>query len=525
MAAKKTTTSINKKNSTAGSSTKKQPTASEMREWYAKYASRIENFERSENALQLVDPTKSSTKNFTTFSKETLRTYMKNPLRNYKNLRNLSRYLYYVSQAYRRLIQYYANMPDLRYRSVIPRVDLNKGFDQKNDMQSYYDTLMLLDELPLTTEFYKMLVIAWIEDVSFGCAYFTEKENGRYDMFILPLSADYCVVTGIYEDGSIAFDFDMTYFNSNEDLIEWWGYPWDQMWKEYQKDTRNNRYQPLPDDVAVALKVNLDSPDDILMPFMGMFSSLISLNDLVEISAIADEQEIYKLLAVTIPLLDSSSEPDDFAVDPETAINFYNKMINSLPDYTNAVILPGMDIKDISFDSNKVNDVSKVENATKTVFNSAGGGQVLHNVNISGSTGLNLAMKADELQALRPLLGEIEAIVNRLISFKLNNPSKIKFLEVTKYTSEEYKDSLIKSMNYGLPFAMTIGSLSGYSEADLIAMANVNNTLGIESLFKPLATASTRSAGESQGGAPTKSDGEITSDGEASRDKRETSND
>lgn len=519
MANKSTTT---KKNS-ATSSSKKQPTAAEMRDWYTKHKSTIENFEKAQNSLlQMVDPTKSNNKTFSTFSKDRLRTYMKNPASNYKNLRNLSKFLYYVSQAYRRLVHYYANMPDLRYRSIIPRIDLNKGFDAKNDIESYYNTLMFMDELPLGAEFHKLLVKAWVEDASFGVGYFTDKGNGRYDMFILPLPSDYCVITGLYPDGSIAFDFDMTYFNSNQDLIEWWGEPWTTMWKEYQKDTRNNRYQPVPDDVAVALKVNLDTPDEILMPFMGMFSSLISLNDLVEISAIADEQEIYKLIGITIPLL-SSDNPDDFAVDPETAINYYNKFVDDLPDYTNAALLPGLDMKEISFDSNKVDDVSKVEKATKEVFNTAGGGQVLHNVNISGTTGLNLAMKTDELQALKPLLSEIEAIVNRLLSYQLNNAAKVKFLEVTRYTSEEYKDSLIKSMNYGLPFAMTIGSLSGYSESDLIAMANVNNALGIEELFKPMATASTRSAADTVG-APTKSDTDLTDDGEASRDKRDASN-
>lgn len=514
------TSTTKKKNSATSSS--KQPTAAEMRDWYSKHKKTIENFEKLENGLlQLVDPTKSTTKTFTTFSKETLRTYMKNPARNYKNLRNLSKFLYYVSQAYRRLVHYYANMPDLRYRSIIPRVDLNKGFSSKDDIQSYYDTVMFMDELPLSTEFYKMLVKAWVEDAAFGVAYFTDKGNGRYDMFILPLQSDYCVITGLYPDGSIAFDFDMTYFSgSNADMVEWFGEPFTTMYEEYQKDTRNNRYQPVPDDVAVALKVNLDTPDDILMPFMGMFASLISLNDLVEISAIADEQEIYKLLSVKVPLLNSDS-PDDFAIDINTAVAYYNQLVNNLPDYTNAALLPGMDIDEISFDNNKVNDVSKVEQATKEVFNSAGGGQVLHNVNISGSTGLNLAMKTDELQALKPLLGEIEGIMNRLASYQLKNPAKIKFLEVTKYTSEEYKDSLIKSMNYGLPFAMTIGTLSGYSESDLIAMANVNNALGLTDLFKPMATASTRSAEESTGGAPTKSDTEITDDGESSRDKKE----
>lgn len=514
------TKNINTKNSvSAGSSRKRQPTIEELRQWYAKA-------EHSKAALQLLDPASNAAKTFNTFSKDILRTYMENPLRNYRNLRNLSKFLYYRSQPYRRLIQYNANMIDLNYRSVIPNIDLTKGFDINNDMQAYYETLMYLNKLPLNTEFYKMLVIAWREDAAFGCAYFDD-DGG---MFILPLPADYCVITGIYYDGSLAFDFDMSYFSSKQDILEMWGEPFTSMYNAYQADTTNGKYQPMPDDVAVCLKVNMDSPEDILMPFMGMFDSLISLEDLIDISAVADQQEIYKLLAMKIPLLDNTNEPNDFAVDIDVAIEYYNKIVNEiLPDYTNAVILPGLDVDDISFDSTKVNDVTKVENATKAVFNSAGGGQVLHNANISGTTGLNLASKSDEAQALRPLLGEIESIMNRLLSHRLSNPAKVKFLEVTRYTKEEYKASIIKDMNYGVPFVMTLGALNGYSEMDMIAMANVNNALGLETLFKPMATASTRSNTDSatenpEGGRPTEDDTELTEDGEASREKRETSN-
>ena len=491
---------------------KKKNRASYMRK---SYASKKNN---NSDYLRIVNPTKTTTKTYSTYSKEKLRTYMENPLKNYNKLREISVYLYYRSQPYRRLIHYYAGMIDLNFRYVLPNTDLTKGFDEKKDMASYYETLELLDKIPLNNEFFKMSVISWREDAAFGCAYFDD-ENG--DMFILPLPAKYCVITGIYNDGTLAFDFDMSYFQNRKETLELWGEPFVSMYRAYEKDKVNGKYQPMPDDYAVVLKINMDYPEDILMPFMGIFDSLISLEDLIDLSAVADQQEIYKMLAFKMPL-NKTDRTDDFAVDPNTAIAYYNRIIEDLPDYANAVLLPGLELDEISFDSNKINDVTKVENATKAIFNSAGGGQVLHNVNISGSTGLDLAMKMDETYALKPLLGQIEGIVNRLLSFRLSNPARVKFMEVSKYTKEERKDSIIKGMNYGTPDVMMFGVLNGYSEKDIILMSYVNKALNIEEIFKPLATASTRSAEEATPGRPKSSSSEITEDGEKSREKQET---
>ena len=92
---------------------------------------------------------------------------------------------------------------------------------------------------------------------------------------------------------------------------------------------------------------------------------------------------------------------------------------------------------------------------------------------------------------------------------------------MTKYTKNDYKDSVIKDMNYGLPMIFTLGALNGYSELDMLSMANLNNSLGLDELFKPLATASTRSNADSEGGAPAKSDEDVTDEGDSSRDKRD----
>lgn len=495
-----------------GSSRKsiKQMTDEELRDWYSKNAKNIEKFERAQEALQYLDPTKTNTRTFSTFSKDTLRTYMQNPLAQYKNLRNVSRFLYYRSQIYRRIINYNASMIDTNFRSVIPQMDLINGMDTQKALKSYYDTLVILDKMNLASEMLKAYTTCWIEDVFFGVYYFNPDGGG----FVLQLDPDYCQITSIYPTGDFGFDFDMTYFRSHAEQLELWGEPFTSMNREYE--STNQKWVAVPDEYCICFKVNTTEPTIPTPPYITLFDSIINVEDLKEITQVADEADIYKLLVAKIPLLDSD-EVDDFAVDPDTAIAYYQKMIEALPDYVNAILSP-IDVDSISFDDNRTNDVNKVENASKNILKTSG-----HSIlaEATGTTAVTAAIKADEDYAISSLLIQTQAWVNRFLSYQLSDPAKVKFLEVTKYTKEAYKESLIKDMNYGLPFATTLGVLNGYSELDLISMANINNALGLNELFKPMATASTRSSEESEGGRPTSEDTDLTDEAEANRDKQD----
>lgn len=507
--AKSTTT--NKKNSATSSSIKKQPSVAELREWYEKEQKRLENFERAEKALQLLDPSKTNTKSFSVFSKEKLRTYMQNPLTNYKNLRNLSRFLYYRSQIYKRIIMYNATMIDTNYRTIIPYIDIIKGVDSDNIIKSFYDTSVMLEKFNLNTEMLKVYTKCWIEDVFFGVFYFDEQEGG----FILPLDPDYCQITAVYPTGDYGFDMDMSYFRSHQAELELWGEPFTSMYNAYQADTTGGKWQQVPDEYCVCFKIDSTDLTTPIPPYINLFDSIINLEDLKEITNIADRANIYKLLVAKIPLLNGTNSVNDFAVDPDTAIDYFNRMKEDLPDYVDAIISP-IDVDSITFDQDQASDVNKVENAAKNILKTSG-----HSIlaEASGTTATKAAITSDVEYAISSLIGQTQSWVNRILSINLTNPSKVKFLEVTKYTKGDYKDSVIKDMNYGVPLVMTLGALNGYSELDMISMANLNNALGLNKLFKPLATSSTRSAEESSGGRPTNDT--PTDESEDSESKRE----
>ena len=493
-------------------------TAREMTDWYQKNKKVIESFKKAneEEILQIQNPTKSTTKSFTTYSKENLRTYLENPLSNAKNLRNLSKYLYYRSQVYRRLIQYNANMINLQYRSVIPPYNAEGDNEPKEILKSYSDTLNLLEKMNLNLAFKPACVTAFREDVFFGCAYFDET-----GFFILPLDPDYCKVAGVYDDGSLAFWMDMSYFMSNSDYLEYWGEPFTTMYKAYQKDSVNGKWQAMPEENCVCLKIDLTDWQTPIPPYIGLFDSLINLEDLKNITAIADEQDIYKMLVATVPLISGSDDVDDFAVDLKTASKYFSLLKDQLPNYTTALLSP-IPIEGIEFNGDQTSDVNKVENATKTVLNTSGGAQVLNSSSISGTTAWTGAIRSDEDMALSSLLPQIQAIMNRLLATQLDNPSRIKFIGVTTYTVDGFRDNVIKACTYGVPNKLLIGTLNGFSELDTLSMAYLeNDILELPKKFIPLQSSNTQDTAQIAAENDVTSSEDLTDSGEESIDKRD----
>lgn len=494
--------------------------AAEIKEWYTQNHRTIENFAKAQEALKLVDPTKNISRSFSTFDKSKLRTYMKNPIANYKNLRGLSRYLYYRCSVYRRLIWFNATMIDTNARAVIPIIDLKKGGDKSQVLASYNDTLSVLENMNMALEFLKAYIIAWREDVFFGIAFYDES-----GYFILPIDPDYAKVTGAYMTGDLAYMIDCSYFKRQEDMVEWVGEPFKSMYRKYQNDTVNNKWQQVPDEYCVCFKVNIDDHEVPLPAYMNLFNSLINLADLEEIQAVADEQQIYKMLAATIPLNKNSGEPDDFSVDPNTAVAYYDKLVSSLPPYIAAAISP-IPLEVLTFGEDQTTDVNKIENATKTVLNTSGGAQLLNSSSISGSTAWQGAIKFDERYATASLLPQTQAYLNRFLSYHVTNPAKVKLLETSTYTKSVLKKELLENGQYGLPTALAVNALNGFSEIETMSLNFLEQeVLGLADKLKPLQSSHTQSTKTTkESGGQTKdiggADG-ISDDGEASRDKRD----
>lgn len=479
------------------------------------YEKRIELHKKVMESLNLYNPAKTTTRTSNTFNKETLKTYMERPYANEKQLRNLSRFLRNRSQVYKKIINDNATMIDTRYRQVIPNYDLAKKKKVSPDKirKSYFETIEILEKMNLASEMLKVYLECWTCDVFYGAYYYYKDQGG----IMIPLDPDYCKIIGLYPTGDFAFAFDLSYFTGKDEQLELYGEPFTGMYKKYENDSINERWQQLPDQYACCMKVNLEDYTSVLPPYLNLFYSLIDLEDLKELIAIEEENNLYKILYFTLPLFSNSNVPDDFSIDPQTATEYYKKIVDSLPDNVASFLTP-IDIKQIEFDPNQASNVDRVENASKNILKTAGHVAM---ADPDGATAMSAALRADEDYAISSLLPQTEAWVNRMLSYYMTNPSKVKFLSVTKYSRDTFKEGLIRDLNYGLPVIQTLGILNGFSEADMISIANFHEAIGLSELYRPLSTASTQSGADSdEGGRPAEV---ITTDGgEEAKEKRES---
>ena len=506
-----------KTNSANGTSNR--PNATEMRDWYEKNKHSLEMYAKAKDALfNLREISKNKKyKSIETISKEDLRQYLENPTNYEVQLRNISWYLITRSQIYYRLIKYYSNMFRLDARSVIPPFSLTEENDKDSILESYQSTLEILEKMNLQYEFLKVYCNCLIQDVFYGVVYFDENSDQKTSMFFLPLPADYCRIQGIFPNGNFAFAMDMSYFKRNKELLEIWGEPFTSMQKEYEKT--GVKYVLCPQEYSVCLKFRAEDTEMILPPFAGLFSALLGLQELEDIQAIASEQEIYKLLVATIPLINGADNPDEFAVNPQLAVDYFNKLVDALPNYTDAVITP-IPIDYVSFNNDTVaSDVSKVQNATKSVLNTAGGSQVLNSATINNSSSAEAALKLDTEFAISSLLPQTEMWVNYFISLYVNNASRVKFFEVSTYTAKQFRQELLENASNGLPNKLAIASMSGFSELDTLSLNFLEEEIfGLSEKLKPLSSSFTQTGNNKSGGQEKDID-ELSDAGERTRDE------
>ena len=118
---------------------KKQLTDKERIEMLSREERNNAAFAAVKDALNLIDLTQTKNIGYNTYSRDSLRTYLKNPATegNQKSLRKLSNYLYTISHVYRRLINFKAYQIQLKSWTVYPDIPLTEEPDQDSILQNY----------------------------------------------------------------------------------------------------------------------------------------------------------------------------------------------------------------------------------------------------------------------------------------------------------------------------------------------------------------------------------------------------
>ena len=481
-------------------------------------------FAALKDALSLIDLTKSKNITYQTYSRDSLRSFLKNPATesNQKNLRKLSNYLCTVSHVYKRIINFKAHQVKLKAWTVYPDIPISEEPDQDIILQNYEHVVKYVRNMDIKSQILKCMFQYWKNGVFYGFTYGNPDDN---EFFIHLLDPDFCKISSQqYHSGVLNFAMDMSFFDSgnNSYYLDVYDPIFKKLYNKYKSDN-TQRWAELPIERTFCLKYDLDNLDYPMPPLAPLMDSIISLCDLQSIQNVKDELEATKLLYAKINTLSGTNQVDDFEIDLDLAAAFFAKIQAALPDQVSFALSP-MDIESVDFSTNNANDVNVVEKAYENIINS-GGGIVLNQNKITNSASFKLALMAD-CQDSVAVIEQINAWINLYI---LNNIGEtgmvVEFDDTPPYFVDDKIDQLLKVSQYSLPVKLTLASLVNANPIKERGMSFMENALGLttDCWNRPLISSSVQSGmsenGDGSEGAPKKDEGDLSDEGEASRDK------
>jgi len=475
------------------------------------------------NALALIDLTQNRSLTYTTYSRDSLRTYLKNPAseNNQKNLRNLSNYLYTVSHVYRRLINFKAYQMQLKSWVVYPDIPLTEEADAEVILQNYEKVTKYVRNMDMKGQILKCMLQAWKNDVVYGFCYGDPEKDGEF--FIHLLDPDYCKISSQqYYRGVLNFAFDFSFFDSstNSYYLDVYDPIFKKMYNQYSNNT-NLRWQELPIENTFCIKINTDNLNYPIPPLSGLFDSIISLADLQAVQDLKDELEAYKLIYAKIDTISGTKDVDDFEIDLDLANAFYQKLQAILPPNI-ALAMSPMKLDSIDFQGNNANDVNIISKAYENIIN-ANGGIVLNQNKITNSASFNKALQFDSMDAMAPV-EQINAWANLWIKNHLGETGmNVEYSDISPYFVDDRIDKLLKLAQYGLPVKLELASLTNANPVKERGMSYMEEVLGLadSQWNKPLVSSNVQSGlsenGDGSEGRP-ESEEPLSDEGENTRD-------
>lgn len=485
-------------------------------------------FAAVKDTLSLIDLTQNKSISYTTYSRESLRNYLRNPASetNQRNLRKLSNYLYTVSHVYRRLINFKATQVQLKSWTVYPDISLTEEPDQDSILQNYDKVTKYVRNMDMKSQILKCMLQAFKNDVVYGFCYGDPENDSSF--FIHLLDADYCKISSQqHYRGVLGFAFDFSFFDSgtNAYYLDVYDPIFKKMYNKYSSDS-NLRWQELPIENTFCMKVNIDNLDYATPPLSGLLDNIINLADLQAVQDLKDELEAYKLIWAKIKTISGTKDVDDFEIDLDLANAFYQKLQAILPVNV-ALALTPMDLDTIDFQSNNANDVNIISEAYENIIN-ANGGIVLNQNKITNSASFKLALQFDSMDSMA-MVEQINAWTNLWILNHLGETGMVvEYSDVSPYFVDDRIDKLLKVAQYSVPCKLELASLINANPVKERGMSYLEKALGIgtTSWNQPLMSSNVQNGQLSENGdgseGRSKIDNpeELTDEGQATRDKK-----
>ena len=282
-----------------------------------------------------------------------------------------------------------------------------------------------------------------------------------------------------------------------------------------KKILKNNRWQEIDSSKSLCIKI-AESVDYPIPPFCGIFEEVYSLEDYKSLKLAKTELENYLLLVAKIPYLKESGTANNFALEINKAIEYFDLAMSEMPDMVGGMLSPFESVEAVKVErSDKSTDY--VAEAQKSLYDSAGVSQLLFNGDSTAAT-IAKSILVDENIAFK-VLRQFERWINKklkdenkLIKFK------VQFLDITIYSQNDYIKNLKESATLGLPVKLKLNSALGQSPSSSLHMEFLENSvLNIVEKWKPLSS-SFQTNPNDEGGNPGVGDDNLSPEGQKSID-------
>ena len=473
-------------------------------------------------ALQLFDPEKPPTRTTNTYSRDSLRTYLRNPATdaNNKNLRKLSNYLYTVSHVYRRMVNFKAHQINCKTWSAYPIVSMVDENDEESILREYERVVNIVTSMHMETQIFKIMLAAWKSGVAYGYIYGDPEKDSEF--YIHLLDPDYCKIScAAFDQGVLGFLFDMSFFSKDEKQLEYYDKEFQKLYNQYRTD--NIKWKQLPIEKTICIKIDPDNLDYSIPPLSGLMEQVISLTDLQAAQDEIDSLQNYKMVWGKLDTISGTKSPNDFSVDLDLALAFMKKINDALPDNVGYGLSP-LDLDTIEFKDNDASDTNVLSKAYSNLIE-ANGSIILNSNRITNSTSFKLAMMAECEDAMAPVT-QLNAWLKFYLKYNHNVETvAVEYSDISPYFMNDEIDKYTKLAGLGLPIKTELASMVRANPQKSMGMNYLEQNLlklGTQNWINPLVSTNTQSGNPTDtGGAPTAEEKgeELSPEGEASRDK------
>lgn len=447
------------------------------------------------------------------YKKQDIIQYIQTPAKSEKILRQISNLLYNLSPHYKRLLNYFSNMArydyvvDLCKKSVLEK-------EKSNILKDYVGICDYINTMNIKHEFSKITKVIFREDIFYGYEY---QEENSYT--IQRLDPDFCRISG-QADGVYTFEFDFSFFRGrNKKLLNNYAPEFREKYEIFENDSKK-RWQELSEDRSICIKLN----EDLVYPipfFVGVFADVLDIQDYKVLKKSREELQNYVILVATIPRNEKSDKANDFLLTLDTAIEFGNKAMNSLPDQVGFILSPYQKVEPIYFNKTQVEENS-VAQAESAFWNATGVNNIFNAQRINEEV-VRKAVVSDET-IIFSLYRQYERWVNRKLKLHNKGSYKIKILNTTEFNYREVYKQYKEAASYGVPIKRELTASLGVTPSEMIYSLHLENEiLDLAEKFEPLLSSNTLSPDKKDRGRPTKQDN--IDEGKVDDDKADTGDD